>query len=191
MLSPTFYTILSIPDQILRIWKSLTARDTVESNRSSPNYSNFVVLSGDPGARGMYDSQRKSYYWIRMPNYVQDRVLWFYYCSRARGIQYHHRNHMRIITANGPLKFFEIQQLWPITKTKNGNYHVVVMTGRYSKLTRSIRLFNIATNTFDKVFLKLNHSLLLPEIFSDVKRTTVHRQGLHCDIQVPIFKALN
>ncbi|CAN8064065.1 unnamed protein product [Agarophyton chilense] len=61
-------------------------------------------------------------------------------CVRTRGGIRKHRKYLMLFPAAGPLEFVAIDLIGPLSKNKNGYQHILVITDRFSKLTRAIPL---------------------------------------------------
>ena len=112
-----------------------------------------IPLAGHPGARRMYDTMRCEFYWPHMANDVYETVQRCESCAATRGTQYTKQKHLRLFPANGPLEFVAMDILGPLPKTKQGNQFVVVLTDRYSKLTRAIPTGKTTATTVATIFV--------------------------------------
>ena len=59
-------------------------------------------------------------------------------CSPRKFVK--NQKDLKLFPAAGPLEFVAMDLLRPLLKTAHGNQHVLVITDRFSKLTRSIQL---------------------------------------------------
>lgn len=114
----------------------------------------YSLLAGHPGARRMYDSIRREFYWPHMANDVYQVVKESNSCARMRGTRHAHQKHLRLFPANGPLEFVAMDLLGPLPKTTKGNQNVLVITARYSKLTRAVPLTKTTANHVATAFLE-------------------------------------
>ncbi|CDF39905.1 unnamed protein product [Chondrus crispus] len=97
-------------------------------------------LAGHPGGTRMYYTLRREYYWPHMANDAFSTVRNCASCAAPRGTLVRHQKDLKLFPAAGPLDFVAMDLLGPLPKTAHGNRHVLVMTDRFTKLTRSIPL---------------------------------------------------
>ena len=64
-----------------------------------------------------------------------------------------HQKDLKLFTAAGTLDFVVMNPLSPLSKTAQGNRHVLVMTDRFTKLTRSIPLRTTTAAVVANAFL--------------------------------------
>ena len=112
------------------------------------------LTAGHPGARRMYDTLRTQFYWPHMANDVFQTVRNCRSCARVRGTTYKHRRFLRLFPAEYPLQFVAIDLLGPLPRTTNGNRHVLVITDRFSKLSRAVPLVRINSTSVVRAFLE-------------------------------------
>jgi Integrase zinc binding domain len=109
--------------------------------------SHYPLLSGHPGATRMYQSMRRLFYWPAMAADAYATVRRCTTCSRDRIKLRQHNSFMKLFPAAGPLEFVALDILGPLPKTKGGNRYLLVISDRFSKLTRAIPLRTVnATN---------------------------------------------
>lgn len=113
--------------------------------------SHYHLLAGHSGQRRMYDTMRRDYYWPHMANDVAEIINQCQSCARNRGHVKLQRQ-LQLFPASGPLEFVALDILGPLPKTKKENLYVVVMTDRYSKLTRDIPTSSITTTAVKYIF---------------------------------------
>jgi Integrase zinc binding domain/Integrase core domain len=99
---------------------------------------------GHPGVTKMFRSMRKRYFWRNMYREVEDTVRGCEHYARNNVQERTRVNHMKIVPANEPLEFIEIDILGPLPKTAHGNRFLLVISDRFSKLTRTVPM---RTNT--------------------------------------------
>ena len=59
-------------------------------------------------------------------------------CVKFQGVKGTMQNLTKFFQPSGPLKNIAIDLLGPLSKTRNGNKYIVVISDRYSKLTRAV-----------------------------------------------------
>ena len=110
-------------------------------------------LAGHSGGTRMYYTLWREYYWPHMAKDVFSHVRNCASCAATRGTQVRHQKDLKLFPAAGPLDFVAMDLLGPLPKTAHGNRHVLVMTDRSTKLTRSIPLRTPTTSVVDNAFL--------------------------------------
>ena len=113
----------------------------------------YPVLAGHPGATRMYYTLRKNYYWPHMAFDALSVAARCESCAQVRGTQFRHQRLLKLFPATGPLEFVAMDLLGPLSKTKNGNRFILVITDRFSKFTRSIPLRTTTAASVAKAFL--------------------------------------
>lgn len=73
-----------------------------------------------------------------MANDVLDNVRNCQSCAQARGKLTTSQKHLHLFPSNGPFELVAMDILGPFPRTKSGKRYILVVTDRYSKLTRSI-----------------------------------------------------
>ena len=110
-------------------------------------------LAGHPGGTRMYYTLRREYYWPHMANDAYQTVRNCASCAATRGTRVRHQKDLKLFPAAGPLEFVAMDLLGPLPKTTHGNRHVLVMTDRFTKLTRSIPLRTTTASVVASAFL--------------------------------------
>ena len=110
-------------------------------------------LSGHPGAMRMYYTLQMEYYWPHMASDAFSTVRNYTSCAATRGTLVKNQKDVRLFPASRPLKFVVMDLLGPLPKTAHGNEHVLVITDRLSKLTRSIPLRTTTASVVENAFL--------------------------------------
>ena len=98
------------------------------------------VCSAHPGSRKMYSTLRKTYYWPTMALDCHFFLRNCQECARERVSLRKHTKALVLFPANAPLESVAMDLLGPFLKTRRGNTHILVITDRYSKLTRIVAL---------------------------------------------------
>ena len=120
--------------------------------------SHTPVAQGHPGEKKLYQTLREKFYWPFMAGDAIAHVSSCRSCAKARGLLRKKQHKTVLFPPRGPLADIAMDLLGPLPMTKNGNQFILVITCRYSKLTRSIPMSKttapfIATST-------LNHWIL-------------------------------
>ncbi|CDF32918.1 unnamed protein product [Chondrus crispus] len=110
-------------------------------------------LAGHPGATRMYYTLRREYYWPHMASDAFSTVRNCTSCAATRGTLVKNQKDLKLFPAAGPLQFVAMDLLGPLPKTAHGNQHVLVITDRFSKLTRSIPLRTTTASVVANAFL--------------------------------------
>ena len=100
-------------------------------------HAHYPCTAGHPGARKMYDTLRRQYYWPHQATDVYVLVERCPECRKNRPSAKHQRE-LKLFPAAGPLEFIAMDILGPLPRSKKGNRFITVMTDRYSKLTRAV-----------------------------------------------------
>ncbi|MEM7496351.1 MAG: integrase, partial [Myxococcota bacterium] len=103
--------------------------------------------------RRMYDTLRRDFYLPFMASYIAHTVRECISCAKMQGTYYAHQKYLQLFPANGPLEFIAIDILGPLPRSKRGNKHVLVITDRYSKLTRTVAMNKITAPHVAEAFL--------------------------------------
>lgn len=96
----------------------------------------FPKLAKPPDVRRMYDSLGRQYYWSYTPMDVQTLVLQRRLCRRRRPSETHQQLH-KLFPSSVLLEIIAIDILELLQQTKQGNQFIVVLTDRFTKLTRA------------------------------------------------------
>ena len=96
------------------------------------------VCAAHPGSRKMYATLRRTYFWPTMALDCHFFLRNCPECSRERVTLRKHTRALVLFPANAPLESIAMDLLGPFLKTPRGNTHILVITDRYSKLTRTV-----------------------------------------------------
>jgi Integrase zinc binding domain len=105
-----------------------------------------------PGVTKMFRSMRKRYFWKNMYREIEDAVRSCEQCARNNVQERIRVNKMQLFTAHEPLEFVAIDILGPPTKTPHGNRFLLVISDRFSKLTRTIPMRTTTALAVAKAF---------------------------------------
>lgn len=114
--------------------------------------SHYPRMMGHPGGTRMYHTLRRAYYWPSMAVDVYGTVRVCTSCSKERVTLRKHKSFMKLFPATAPLEFVAVDILGPLRRTASGNEHLLVMTDRFSKLTRTAPLSSITAYAVAKTF---------------------------------------
>ena len=87
----------------------------------------------------MYYTLRREYYWPHMASDAFLTVRNCTSCAATRGTLVKNQKDLKLFPAAGPLEFVAMDLLGTLPRTAHGNQHVLVITDRFSKLTRTAR----------------------------------------------------
>jgi Integrase zinc binding domain len=100
----------------------------------------FPVVAGHPGVSKMYASMRRKFFWNEMYKDVEETVRHCTVCAKNRVTERKRTSFLKLFPANGPLEFVALDILGPLPKTEHGNRFLLVISDRFSKLTRTVSL---------------------------------------------------
>jgi len=103
-------------------------------------YQHQSVLAGHPGSRRMYDTLRRYVYWPTMVVDVYKHVEQCPACAKNRLSERRHTSTMQLFPALEPFSGLAMDLLGPLTISRGGHKHVLVICDRFTKLTRAIPL---------------------------------------------------
>jgi Integrase zinc binding domain len=92
---------------------------------------------GNPGVTKMFKTMRQRYLWRKMYNDVEETVRQCTPCAKNRVQERKRVSMMKLFPANEPIEFVPINILGPLPKTVHGNRFLLVISDRFSKLTRT------------------------------------------------------
>ena len=100
----------------------------------------------------MYQSLRRTFYWPSMAMDTYNTVRNCVACAKERISLRKHASFLKLFPAAKPLEFVSIDILGPLPRTTTGFRYLLVITDRYSKLTRTIPLRDVKSVTIAKAF---------------------------------------
>lgn len=114
--------------------------------------------AGHPGGSSLFATLRKDFFWQGMSSDCRAFVARCPSCA-AQALKTARRrtSYLKLFMPNGPLEFVCLDILGPLPKTSAGNKFLLVISDRFSKLTRSVPLPNARAETVAKAFF--NHWL--------------------------------
>jgi transposase InsO family protein len=109
--------------------------------------------AGHPGAHRMFLSLRRAYFWPRLASDVYETVSNCDACDRNRIAEKTKTNPLKLFSAEGPLESVAMDILGPLPRTKHENRFLLVITDRYSKVTKTITLRVVTALSAARAFL--------------------------------------
>lgn len=100
--------------------------------------SHYTMAAAHPQGAKMYDTLRRTHYWPKMHKDVFKTAQNCRPCALSRGTRYKSQRPLKLFAPTGPLDFIAMDLLGPFKKTDHGSIYVLVITDRFSKLTRAI-----------------------------------------------------
>jgi Integrase zinc binding domain len=94
----------------------------------------FPRVAGHPGATCMFRSPRRHYFCEQMASDVAVKNCTV--CAKNSISERNRTNFLKLFPASEPLQYFAVDILGPIPKTEHGNRFLLLMTDRFSKMTR-------------------------------------------------------
>jgi hypothetical protein len=110
-------------------------------------------LAGHPGGRKLYYVLRRFFYWPSMALDAYNTVRNCVTCAKNRIKLRKHSSPLKLFPARAPLEYVAIDILGELVKTPRGNRYLLVITDRYSKLTKTVPLRRITTNYIAHAFV--------------------------------------
>ena len=115
--------------------------------------SHYPRLAGHPGGLRMYMTLRREYYWPHMANDAFAVARDCRSCRRIRGTRFTYQKYLKLFPAAGPLEFVGMDLLGPFPKSKKGYLYILVITDRFSKMTRAIPMRSTTAASVAQAFL--------------------------------------
>lgn len=114
--------------------------------------SHYPAMAGHPGGRKMYYTLRQSYYWPSMAFDTYATVRACVTCAQNRAKLQKHSASMKLFPASAPLEFVSIDILGELPVTPRKNRYLLVISDRFSKLTKTVPLRGITATTVAQAF---------------------------------------
>ena len=114
----------------------------------------YPRLAGHPGGTRMYMTLRRDFYWPHMGSDAIAVARDCRACAQVRGTANTYQKYLKIFPAAGPLEFVAMDLLGPLPKTKSGHTYVLVITDRFTKLTRAVPLGSTKAPAVAQAFLE-------------------------------------
>lgn len=93
--------------------------------------------AGHPGGPRMFAAMRRFFYWPAMAVDVVDHVRGCHPCARNRMSLHRQASAMKLFPPDGPNEQVAIDILGPLPVTEEGNRYILVMSDRFTKLSRA------------------------------------------------------
>jgi len=116
-------------------------------------YQHQSVLAGHPGSRRMYDTLRRYVYWLTMVVDVYKHVEQCPACAKNSLSERRHTSTMKLFPALEPFSGLPMDLLGPLTTSRGGHKHVLVICDRFTKLTQAIPLRDATALTVSSAFI--------------------------------------
>jgi Integrase zinc binding domain len=100
----------------------------------------------------MYAAMRRRFYWRNMYKEVEETVRHCTVCAKNRVKERKRTSLLKLFPASGPLEFVSMDILGPLPKTEHGNRFLLVISDRFSKLTRTVPMRTITALGVAKAF---------------------------------------
>jgi len=115
-------------------------------------YQHQSVLAGHPGSRRMYHTLRRYFYWPTMVIDVYKHVEQCTACAKNLLSEKRHTSTMKLFPALEPFSGLAMDLLGPLTTSRGGHKHVLVICDRFTKMTRAIPLRDATALTVSSAF---------------------------------------
>jgi hypothetical protein len=112
----------------------------------------FPVVEAHPGVSKMHAAMRRRFYWRNMHKEVEETVRHCAVCAKNRVTERKRTSFLKLFPESGPLEFVAMDMLGPLPKTEHGNRFLLVISDRFSKLTRTVPLRTITALGVAKAF---------------------------------------
>jgi Integrase zinc binding domain len=99
----------------------------------------------------MYAAMRRRFYWS-MYKEVEETVRHCTVCAKNRVTERKRTSFLNLFPESGPLEFVAMDILGPLPKMEHGNRFLLVISDRFSKLTRTVPLRTITALGVAKAF---------------------------------------
>ena len=110
--------------------------------------------AGHPGRAKLYQTMRRAFYWPSMTVDIHHLVENCTSCAKNRIKEQKNVYPMRLFPATRPLEYVAMDILGPLPRTKHGMRFILVITDRFTKLTKTEALRTITSLAVAKAFCK-------------------------------------
>ncbi|CDF40678.1 unnamed protein product [Chondrus crispus] len=115
--------------------------------------SHYAKLAWHPEGRKLYKTLRRSFNWPTMALDCYAVARKCADCARERVKLRKNAKEMQLFTPNAPLEFVAIDILGELMTTSRGNWYILVISDRYSKLVRTVPLKKISAAHIAQAFV--------------------------------------
>jgi Integrase zinc binding domain len=112
----------------------------------------FPVVAGHQGVSNMYASMRRKFFWKEMYKDDEETVRLCTVWAKNRVTERKRTSFLKFLPADGPLEFVSMDILGPLPKTEHRNRSLLVISDRFSNLTRTVPLRTIFALVVAKAF---------------------------------------
>ena len=112
----------------------------------------YPKQAGHPGGRKMFYTLRKYYYWPSMSIDVYNTVKQCEACAKESIRLRKIAAKLKLFPATFPLESVALDYVGPLPRTYRGHTHLLVITDRYTKLTRTVPLKNPSAKETARAF---------------------------------------
>ena len=113
----------------------------------------YSRLAGHPGGRKLYQVIRKDMYWPALAIDCYATVRRCSTCAKNRMKLRQHVQQLQLFPASGPLESVAIDILGELIKTARGNQYLLVISDRFTKLTKTVPLKGQSAAEVAKAFV--------------------------------------
>ena len=110
--------------------------------------------AGHPGRAKLYQTMRRVFYWPSMTVDIHHKVESCAPCAKNRIKEQRNVYPMRLFPATKPLEYVAMDILGPLPRTKHGMRFILVITDRFTKLTKAEPLRTITSLAVARAFCK-------------------------------------
>jgi transposase InsO family protein len=100
----------------------------------------------------MFQTMRKTFFWPRIAEDVYETVRQCDLCARNRISEKRKTNPLKLFPANEPLESISMDILGPLPRTKHANRFSLVISDRYSKVTKTVPLRTVTALSVARAF---------------------------------------
>jgi Integrase zinc binding domain len=112
----------------------------------------FHCCRSPPGVSKMYAAMRRRFYWRNMHKEVEETVRHCTVCAKNCVTERKRTSFLKLFPASRTLEFVAMDILSPLPKTEHGNRFLLVISDRFSKLTRTVPLLTLTALGVAKAF---------------------------------------
>ncbi len=113
----------------------------------------YARLAGHPGGRKLYAAIRRNMYWPAMAVDCYATVRRCPTCAKNRIKLRKNTTTLQLFPANGPLEAIAIDIMGELIKTSRGNQYLLVITDRFTKLTKTVPLRGVSSAEIARAFV--------------------------------------